>query len=116
MLTISAGQVALFEAQAQGYFISRASAALRVHAASDVIRFDDAQLEAFVDDSAGIAAQHGVTSEQGIVKWALLRIIAGERFHELAEVRQVFAEDQNGERMMALLYERLATLEQRRKT
>ncbi len=116
MLKISAEQGAIFDAQVEADFIHHACRLLRVHAQDDLVHLDDAGLAQFVRDSRTLAAQFGVTGEQGILKWALIRILAGYNFHEIPEVEAFFSRERDADHAVKLLYDRLARLEQQRRS
>jgi hypothetical protein len=114
-MRIRHSQITTLDLAAEKHFVLRVCSWLRKHATHDVERFNDTQLEAFVNESQAIASHHRVTSERGIVKWALLRIIAGPNFHDLPDVHRLFVEEKDGERALELLCDRMGTLEGRKR-
>src|SRR5687767_12041288 len=107
--------MAVFDADTDARFLARAAAFLRKHAGTDTADLDDDQLAAFVGESRVLAARHGVTTERGIVTWALLRIVAGQDFHQIPQVSALFAAGA-GDRALQLLLERVLLFEPRSNT
>jgi hypothetical protein len=110
MLQISPEQLESLDERAEERFVARCCAFLRSNAAPEVARANDEQLAAFVRDSTIVAGRHGVTSERGVMKWCLLRLVAGGNFQDSPEVRAFFAQVQEGEHAVRMLLDRLGNL------
>lgn len=107
MLHLSKEQLQSLDTEAERHFVDRGCAFLRSHATAEVSRADDDQLARFVRESRDVAGSHGVTSERGIMKWCLLRLIAGSSFQDKPEIRAFLAEQQQGEHAVRMLLDRL---------
>lgn len=116
MLTITDGQRALFDKAAASDFVTRACAFLRRHAGSDVADLSGAELDSLVETSMETAASFGVSTERGMMKWILLRIVAGPSFHVLPEVEALLRRAARPEPVLHSLVARIGALEARRRS
>jgi hypothetical protein len=112
-MLITRSQITRLEKEASERFAVRVCNWLRTHVNHEVAHLSESELKAFVEESRTNAARHRIVSERGIVKWALLRLIAGPDFHELPELRELLCVESNSEAMLALVCDRLGIIEKR---
>jgi hypothetical protein len=112
MLTISNNQKSILSTIVLENFFQRTADFLRDWARNDLADLSDAQLKDYVKDAYETANEHGVITEQGIVRWACLQVIAGAKFYDEPKVAGLFESNPDGDLLLEQIFEELSNREQ----